>query len=380
MEYSKELVIEEVKKINSKKQFSKYVNEREYELDVTKLAKGITIKKEVFEELTEVIKNSLKKYNSKNIDDENEKFDDEDRNFAFTMYFVLFTICRRQKFGDILNLVTEYRETFEDYHMMEHIDLMAQLDRTSHPSSLFRAIQRSGKFLQLKSETEGYDFGEHVGALNVFCGLVCKYFETKLDEKDDSDKAKLINQAHACIIKAINLDKKRDANQSKSAYAKFYLNRGRVLILKGKYTQGEDDIHLAISCLDTSDDRVTTVNEYNQYLLKASIIRAYDLNEQKIHDLDKIKVSNYKSIALMTTLLGFILGAINVFAKVDEPFTLAMLMICYSGTLLALLGIILFGLSMTLKERKAKLLVYDCVLIVLGIIIFAVGIWIVLNA
>lgn len=379
MDYSKELVIQEVKKINSKGQFSKYVNNRDYELDVTELAKHITVNKDVFSELSEFINSSLERYKNKAKElEEESKLDDEDLSLAFTTYFVLFTMCRRQKYGDVLDLVAQYKEKFENYHMMEHIDLMAQLDRTTHPSTLFRAIKRSEEFLQLKEEGS-YNFGEHVGALNVFCGLVCKYFETNLDEKNDSDKKNLINEAYKAIIKAIKIDKERKANQSKSAYAKFYLNRGRVQVLKGKYTQGEDDIHLAISCIGDSDDRASTVNEYNQYLLKASIIRAYDINEKKIQDLDKVKVSNYKSIALMTTLLGFLLGAINIFTTIEEPFTLAMLMLCYGGILLALLGIILFGLSLTLKDRKVRLLTYDIVLIVLGALIFSISMWIILT-
>ena len=361
MDYSKEALLNKVYEIHKDKNFSVYANDREYEVKITDLAKKITVTKDIYNDIISLIEDKMVK----------------EKDIAFSLYFILFTMCRRQKYKDILDLVDSYKEKFDEYYMMEHIDLMAKLDRVTHSSTLYKAIKQSSKFLKLKNDE--CNFSEHVGALNVYCGLVCKYFETNLDERKDSEKKDLIQAAYVNIQKAIKIDQERNANQSESAYSKFYLNRGRIQILKGKYTQGEADIYLAISSLGDSTDRVATVNEYNQYLLKASIIHAYDINEEKIQDLDKIKVSNYKSIALMTTLLGFLLGAINIFTTIEEPFTLAMLMLCYAGILLALLGIILFGLSLTLKDRKFRLLAYDIVLIILGIVIFGVSMWIILT-
>ena len=153
-------------------------------------------------------------------------------------------------------------------------------------------------------------------------------------------------------------------------YNKFFLNRGRILILLEKYAKGEEDILKAIELLPPSTDRESKVNEYNQYLVKSSIIRAYDLNQEKVRDLDKIKVSNYKSIALMTTLLGFLLGTINIFTTISDRFTLAVLMLGYLGLLLVLVGTILLGFSLNFRERKKRLYVYDVLLIVVGVAIF----------
>lgn len=148
------------------------------------------------------------------------------------------------------------------------------------------------------------------------------------------------------------------------------MTRGRLLILLGKYSDGEADIVKAIELLPFSSDRESKVMEYNQYLVKASIIHAYDLNEEKVQDLDKIKVNNYKSIALMTTLLGFLLGTINIFKTVENTYTLGMLMLCYLGLLLILVGTILLGFTFTFKERRRRLYFYDTILIVCGVIIF----------
>ena len=169
----------------------------------------------------------------------------------------------------------------------------------------------------------------------------------------------------------LNLEKEEKGSYD-LVYPKFYLNYGRILILLGKYDKGEAEIQKAIRLLQDSADRQALVTEYNQYLLKSSIIHSYDLNEEKIKDLDKIKVNNYKSIALMTTLLGFLLGAINIFTTITDPFTLGMLMLCYAGLLLVLLGSILLGLTLTFKEQKARLYIYDVLLIIFGVIIFGV--------
>ena len=223
--------------------------------------------------------------------------------------------------------------------------------------------------VELKNEY--CDFTNHTGVLNVYTALICKYFEYQLDERHDGNNKELLIKALKCIKNAIDLEKEEKGSYD-LVYPKFYLNYGRILILLGKYDKGEAEIQKDIRLLQDSADREALVTEYNQYLLKSSIIHSYDLNEEKIKDLDKIKVNNYKSIALMTTLLGFLLGAINIFTTITDPFTLGMLMLCYAGLLFVLLGSILLGLTLTFKEQKARLYIYDIILIIFGVIIFGV--------
>ena len=47
-------------------------------------------------------------------------------------------------------------------------------------------------------------------------------------------------------------------------------------------------------------------------------------------------------------------------------------MLCYAGLLFVLLGSILLGLTLTFKEQKARLYIYDVLLIIFGVIIFGV--------
>lgn len=342
------------KEFSQKPNFEKEVNERDYELKVTNLAKSCMINSEIYDDLFKHFSSLLKLNNKKE---------------AFTVYFVLYTMCRRQNFSDFLSLALEYVDDFDEYEIMRHIKLMAILDKATHSTTLFKAIKESEKMVELKNEY--CDFTNHTGVLNVYTALICKYFENQLDERGDGNNKELLIKALKCIKNAIDLEKEEKGSYD-LVYPKFYLNYGRILILLGKYDKGEAEIQKAIRLLKDSADRHALVTEYNQYLLKSSIIHSYDLNEEKIKDLDKIKVNNYKSIALMTTLLGFLLGAINIFTTITDPFTLGMLMLCYAGLLFVLLGSILLGLTLTFKEQKARLYIYDVLLIIFGVIIFGV--------
>lgn len=338
-------------KLSEIKDFERNVNYREFELEITKIASSYKIDGELEKFLVFKIEDSYK----------------TNKKLAFVLFFVLFTMCRRQNYGDILELVKEYDELFQEYEIIKHITLMSVLVKSTDASTIYKAIKNGFKLVNLKNEY--CDFTIHTGVLNVYSEIICKYFEFQLDEKNETDNIEYLKSGLQCINTAINLEIKEQGSKDK-VYSKLYLNRGRLLILLGKYAKGEADIVKAIELLPLSADRESKVTEYNQYLVKASIIHAYDLNEEKVQDLDKIKVSNYKSIALMTTLLGFLLGTINIFTTISDPYTLGILMLCYLGLLLILVGTILLGFTLNFKERKKRLYLYDITLLIVGVIIF----------
>lgn len=360
MSYSIEQIIEKAKEICSVKEFNKYVHSREYELKVTALAGSIIVEDNIIEEMLLNV----------------NKLSSNFKELAFTLFFVCYTVCRRQNYGNVLDLAISYEDIFEEYEIMKHIKLMAVLDVSSHSSTLYKAIKESSKLIELVNDE--CDFTNHVGVLNVYTGLICKYFEYQLDERFEPENKELLTKALKSIKKVIEIEKEKNGSYE-NVYSKFYLNYGRILVLLGKYNKGEEEIQRAISLLSNSTDRASKVNEYNQYLLKASIIHSYDLNEEKIKDLDKIKVSNYKSIALMTTLLGFLLGTINIFTTITDAFTLTVLMVGYCGLLMILLGTILLGFTLTLKERKIRLYIYDILILVVGVVIFGLALLTVIN-
>lgn len=355
-----ENIIIEAKKIINVEEFNKYVNSREYEMKVTDVAKSYKITKDLYENLCEEVRIAYK----------------ENKELSFTIFFILFTMCRRQNYGDYLTMAMLAEDNFDEYELMKHIKLMAILAAASKSSVIYKAIKESSAFVSLKNDN--CDYTNHVGALNVYTALICKYFEYHLDERKEPENIELLKKAERCIKKVIRIEMQEKGSPD-AVYEKFYLNYGRILILLEQYNKGEEEITKAINLLSESTDRDAKVNEYNQYLLKASITHAYDLNEEKVKDLDQLKVSNYKSIALMTTLLGFLLGTINIFTTITDPFTLAMLMLGYAGLLLVLLGLILCGFTLTLHERKKTLLLYDVSLLIVGIIVFAVALCIIIN-
>lgn len=353
-----EEILSKTKELEHLENFEIEVNYRNFEMAITSIASSYKLDEELFSLLTNEIDKSL---------EDNEQL-------AFILFFVLFTMARRQNFGNILDLVNDYEKYFTKYEIIKHIRLMAVLVKLTNTKKIYREILNAKIILEKKSPNS--NFSNHVGFLNAFCSLICKYFEYELDERKDQDNRKLLELGLICINKAIKLEINEKGIDK--VYNKFYLNRGRILILLGQYAKGEEDIIKSIELLPYSVDRESKINEYNQYLVKSSIIHAYDLNETKVEDLDRIKVSNYKSIALMTTLLGFLLGTINIFTTVSDKFTLLCLMLGYCGLLLVLVGTILLGFSLNFKEHKKRLYVYDVLLILIGASIF-VGIMIFIN-
>lgn len=346
-------LIEKATVLSKTDNFESAVNDRKFELEITKIASSYKMNEGLEKFLLEKIESNHK----------------SDKKLSFVLFFILFTMCRRQNYGNILELVREYDDLFREYEIIKHISLMAVLVKSTDASTIYKAIKNGTKLVALKNEY--CDFTGHTGILNAYSELICKYFEFQLDEKNETENIEYLKNGLSCIEKAIEIEAKEKGSLDK-VYSKFFLNRGRLLILLGKHAKGEADIVKAIELLPLSADRESKVTEYNQYLVKASIIHAYDLNEEKVQDLDKIKVSNYKSIALMTTLLGFLLGTINIFTTITDTYTLGMLMLCYLGLLLILVGSILLGFTLNFKERKKRLYFYDIALIIVGAVIFTV--------
>lgn len=362
-----EIIMDECIRLSKMDNFEKAVNTRAFEIKITNIAKAHFIDDDLKNQLLREINAGLKT-------DENGHT--KNKPLAFVLFFVLFSMCRRQNYGNFLFLAQQYDENFNDYEIMKHLLLMGILNKCTSQFALFNAIMEAEQLIQLQNDR--CDFTNNQGVINVYCSLVCKYFEYNLEERNDSERRAIITNALKWINKAIEIDKK-EVGDSEKIYNKFFLIRGRLLILLGKYEKGEADILYAIEKIPASQDRASAINEYNQFLAKADIIHAYDINEKKVGDLEKIKVNNYKSIALMTTLLGFLLGTINIFTTVTQAFTLAMLMLCYLGLLFVLVGTILLGFTLNFRESQKRFYIYDILLILAGIALFATTLIIILT-
>lgn len=349
------IILDGMKQLSMRENFDCFVNTQNFEREITSLSNEL--------ELTEVEQVNL----IKELDDNLEK----NKNYAFCLFFVLFTKMRRNKIKNLAEFVDDYSYNFYNFKITEFIELLTQFIDVYDEKGYLRLLKKTDKLIHSKGET--FDFTNHKGILNFFVELVCSYFELQLDDRFEDNLSPYLTKASKVIDEII------ESFGGEKVYPKYYLNKGRVLVLMQKYKEGEKFITQAIRSVELGAERERTVREFEQYRQKANTIKTYDLTAEKIKELDSIKVNNTKSLALMTSLLGFLLGSINIFAQVNDVFTLAMLMLSYVGLLLILTGVVFFGLSLSIKEKRKMVRFYDLALLALGVIIFTTTVTIILN-
>ncbi len=345
--------------LKDKEPLEKYINTREFELKVTKLASNTKFNDKFIEKAKSVLHESKGDY------------------FEFTLFYILFTWKRRNLHESLKAFYDEFKDKFDKYKILVHIKGMAILTESSQPKILKNMIDEIYEFISQPNS----EFSTHVGVLNLYVELVCSYCELKFDERNCDELNDLLHQALKYIDFIIN----EEESINKKAYQKFYLNKGRILVMLKEYDIGEQEINKAISLIPISQDRAIIVNNYSQYLAKCSMIKAYDLNlkaldsykTEKIKEVNKYKVDSYKIITLIMAVIGFLLGAVNIFTSVTDTFTLLMVMIAYCGLMLLLVGIVLLSFHFYLKEYKSdkheKTSLHIAVIIItIGIILFVI--------
>jgi len=334
-------VILEAKKI-IRDDFENYVNNHLFEVEITDIASKIDMQSIELNQVNECINEQLK----------------TNKPLAFTIFYIFHIVYRRLNYGNLIEFCNDYIADFSEYEITEHIKIVTLFSTTNNVNYYDTLIRRMNKILD-KNDSPLKD---HTGFLNLYIEVICSYYERNLDMKDESEGTALLKKA---------LNYSNIIIQQKN-YHKYHLNKGRLLILLGDCDNGENEILLAINMIPMNNDRENRIRLYEQYLIKSSFIHAYNLNNDKYRDLEKIKINNYKLVALMTTLLGFLLGTINIFAETRDPATLSLLMLSYLSLLLVISGIILLGLTITFKDQKKIFYLYDISLISIGVILFIV--------
>ena len=361
---------------NSPCAFDDFVNDRQFEMQITKLSGKIDFADVSYNQVCDQIENAQ-----------------NDKRVAFVLYFVYFTKYRRLKNSEARDLVKEFGENFDCYEINKHIRLLADYSAYNSVKKFGRLMRDAGE-LCVEPHKKLYN---HVGFINLYCELTCAYYEKNLDERNEPEGEKQLKDALSSIRRAIkredDLQEKQEKQaqeqakkdgvpyraKGKKAYHKFYLNMGRLLVLIGQFDEGESQMNYAIHNLPNDKDRESRIRLYESYITQASIIRTYALSDDKYKDLEKIKVNTYKTVTLTTTLLGFLLGSIKIYETVTDVFTLAMLMLAYMSLLLVMSGTVLFGLSIALRDRKRRMLVYDGILVGVGIVLFAISMVLILT-
>ena len=355
MSISNQELFSNLKKISEREDFLKYANVKEFEMEVLELSKEI--------EITNTENNLL-------LNELDLAIKQNQTNYAFCLFFILFTKYRRNKLGNVVEFVDKYIHEFYQIKISDFIVLLAEYSENYDEKTYLRLLKKTDNLI--KSKGENHDFTNHSGILNLYVELVCSYFESELEDRFDESVNHYIKQAKVVVDKMIDSCKDK-------VYPKYYLNKGRLLVLTQNYKEGEKFIGKAIRSIPYSSERERTIREYEHFLQKSNLIKSYDLTAVKIKELDAVKVNNTKALALMTSLLGFLLGAINIFAQVSDVFTLGMLMLCYLGLLLVLTGVVFIGLNLMNKQTSKKIILYDAIVLILGISVFASAITIVLT-
>ncbi len=284
-----------------------------------------------------------------------------DKMRAFTFLFSFATKFRRLKKLGAYDLVRKFRFAFSDIPMYEFLFLLAKYSEVNDSSSL-KSIISDTKLLLDNSILK-----DEIGVKNFYCELIATYYERELDSRNNVEAIISLKDALKLINEVIN-------TKQGTSYDKFYVTRGRILVLLKRYDEGEYEIRRGLSMLDNNDiEKVNRTILYESYLIQANSIRHFDLSNDKYKELDKIKVNNLKIITLITTLLGFLLGSINIFSYISDPFLMGMLLIAYVGLLLILCGTLLLGFGLIFKDVKKKYVTYDICILVVGIIILSIS-------
>ena len=335
-----------IKDIDYNNMSIKYMCSREFECMCVDISKLIDVTNISTQDIIDKINSEL------------EKGGEENRKKAFVILFIFASKYRRNKILGGFELVSTFSTYFADIPMYDFCYLLAKYSEYNNSASIKNIIG------EVKGLLTTEEFKDEIGVKNFYCELVATYYEHELEKRDDYEAQLELKNAYKTISLCIDLSKKK-------AYDKFYANRGRILILLKKYDEGEREIRKALSTVNATDAESTTrVILFENYLIQSSSIRYYDLNNEKYNELNKIKINNFKIITLMTTLLSFILGSINIFSTISEPFLMAMLLVAFLGLILTLCGIILFGLGLVFKDNKKKYVIYDLIVLSIGIIFF----------
>ncbi len=330
------------REISNRNDFNEYTNTRSFEKAVKALASRTY--------LDQALKEGVEDYIKQN--------NESDRAVCFVLFFTVFTIFRKNKIANVYEYMNSHKDAFGDYEFFRFIEILAEYNAFKDDKSKYKIIKKA------KALTDKKIFSSHNGVINLYVEAVCEYFESNLEEREDNKV--YLDDAKGKINTLISGEE--------GDYAKFYLNLGRIEALLSNYNLAENYIREAIGMIEAGEMHIYEVNEYEQYLMKVNMIKLYDKNDEKIKEVERIKTDNLKSMSIITALLAFILGAINVFSEVKDPQTLVKLMVGYFGLVVVLLGVLLLGIRVIYKEKKNRFLAYSWLVLLLGVAIFITAI------
>ena len=274
---------------------------------------------------------------------------------VFIYFYVIFTYYRRQKnFTKMEEFYKEGLMEFKDYPIYNHIDLLCKANLPINFDKLEDLIRQS-----IKNQNKYPQLKQQEGVIHHYCEMVAIYYERNLDLKRNDEAKKQIKDA---LEKVDNLIKESENK-----------NKGNQVQLNPTINSISEYIeYFSKQDLKNYDKYYVTKSTIDSYKLIAnniSLIKAYDTSLENYESLRSIKTDNFKVISLMTAVLSFVLGSVQIFATVKSPVEIVTYLVAFLGLILILLGICLLGVSLVMKDCSKKEKKFIAGLIVLGVIL-----------
>ncbi len=313
--------------------------ERSYELKLNDYAK----RQNVYE-LIKIVENFRNLWENTSETNRNEKDFLKEEKIAYAAFYCLNIIYRRSVDNKLDQLIDDNNLWCSGHETFVHLNTMRCIQKgESNGIDPELLIQQEYKFALKYHNNAGY------------CHAFSDLYAT-LCESDEILAEKLIKQWGKRALTEVN-----HAIELDSHYAKYYCTKGRILALRGDYTEGVDMIRHAIYIEDPNSSGYTMrINTYQCYRLQIQGIyqvkeakRQIDIEtiREEINELKKSIVSNVEIIAFFAGVISFIIGSLSL-AKDQTATDAALLIITLMGCLIAAFSA--FGAMLHIHNENAR--------------------------
>ena len=224
---------------------------------------------------------------------------------------------------------------------------------------------------------DAIDYPQNAGYQHAFAALFVDIAEK--NEKDAKLYDKIVEVWYNDAINAINIAINLDSN-----YARYYCTKGRMLSMKGKYIEADEQICTAIVKEDSlKTDYAIRINKYQYYRIQnKSKMQLKDIqlqieNEQEeINKMRNSVISNIETIALFSGVVSFILGTLTITNKTSVAHAALLIVVLMSCLMIVFVAFILLLHSSDKKFNKGScyfLLIFSIIIIIISIIIMGVS-------
>ncbi len=302
-------------------------------------------------------------------------------------FFVVFTYYRKRVMTVEMNAVMrEFRGEvgfdFNNDPLLYHIRLL---------NVVYQSAETTKELLiefEKKLNGQKDKFGDFIGFLNHYVEIVATYYETHLKERLDTsaEGAEKKKSADERLQKALEYITR--CCDSDIDYPKFYVNKGRILVLLQDYENGEREMRNGIALIGANDERRDVMlSEFSGRIDRIISIISFDKSfatvmecEKKQEKLDeeikKTRLENIKNLSLIGAALSFILVSIQAFTNITDYKVVGLVMLMYAGLVMVTMGTITLIAHFAMgrkQDRSFAPIAISIILFILGVGMFLAG-------